>query len=105
MPNKWIEHVKKYAKDNNLSYGCTLTCPNLKNDYIPVVKLSKKEKEEKNKQLIIISSVNTMIHKIKTMNEDIDKPVLRMKYNSYSQSIRDIIKDKYPKYYNKLFSN
>ena len=46
-----------------------------------------------------------MIHKIKTMNEETDKPVLRMKYNSYSQSIRDIIKDKYPKYYNKLFSN
>ena len=76
-----------------------------KKNYIPVVKLTKAEKENKTKQLIIISSVNTMIHKIKTMNEDIDKPVLRMKYNSYSQSIRDIIKDKYPKYYNKLFSN
>ena len=47
MTNKWIEHVKKYAKDNNLSYGCAFTCPNLKKDYIPVVKLSKKEKEEK----------------------------------------------------------
>ena len=105
MPNKWIEHVKKYAKDNNLSFGCALTCPNLKKDYIPVLKLTKKEKENKTKQLIIISSVNTMIHKIKTMNEETDKPVLRMKYNSYSESIRDIIKDKYPKYYNKLFSN
>ena len=30
MPNKWIEHVKQYAKDNNLSYGCSLSCPNLK---------------------------------------------------------------------------
>ena len=46
-----------------------------------------------------------MINKIKRMNEDTDKPVLRMKYNIYSQSIRDITKDKYPKYYNKLFSN
>ena len=25
MPNPWIEHVKKYAKDNNISYGCAIT--------------------------------------------------------------------------------
>ena len=28
MPNKWIEHVKQYANDNNISYDCALTCPN-----------------------------------------------------------------------------
>ena len=39
------------------------------------------------------------------MNEDIYKPVLRIKYSLCSQSIRDIVKDKYPKYYNNLFSN
>ena len=45
-----------------------------------------------------------MIYKIKTMNEDTNKPILGMKFNSYSQSIRDKINKKYPKYYNKLFS-
>ena len=25
MTNPWIEHVKKYAKDNNISYGCAIT--------------------------------------------------------------------------------
>ena len=43
--------------------------------------------------------------KIKKMNEDTDKPVLRMIYKSYSQTIRDIIEIKYRKIYNKLFSN
>jgi hypothetical protein len=22
MPNAWVEHIKKYAKVNNVSYGC-----------------------------------------------------------------------------------
>ena len=39
-----------------------------------------------------------MINKIKLINEDTDKPVLRINYDSYSQSIRNIIKDKYLKY-------
>ena len=25
MPNPWIEHVRKYAKDNNLTYACAIT--------------------------------------------------------------------------------
>lgn len=25
MPNRWIEHVRKYAKDNGISYGCAVT--------------------------------------------------------------------------------
>ena len=33
MTNPWVEHVKKYAKDNNLSYGCALSTPECKNTY------------------------------------------------------------------------
>ena len=33
MSNSWIEHVKKYAKDNNLSYGCALTNAKCKSTY------------------------------------------------------------------------
>jgi hypothetical protein len=25
MPNAWIEHVRKYARDNNISYGCAVS--------------------------------------------------------------------------------
>ena len=49
MPNKWVQHVYKYSKDNNLSYGCTLTCPDLKKVYILVKKKCKSETERKNK--------------------------------------------------------
>jgi len=25
MPNAWVEFVRQYAKDNNLSYGCAIS--------------------------------------------------------------------------------
>ena len=25
MPNPWVEHVKKYAKKNNIAYGCAIS--------------------------------------------------------------------------------
>jgi len=25
MPNAWIEHVRKYARDNGISYSCSIT--------------------------------------------------------------------------------
>ena len=45
---------------------------------------------------------NNLINRIKSMTDD-DKPIIRMKFNSYSKEIQDNVKDKYPKYYNKLF--
>ena len=43
MPNAWVEHIKKYAKENNLSYSCAMTMPDCKNSY-------KKTKESKTKE-------------------------------------------------------
>lgn len=34
MSNPWVIHVKKYASDNNLSYGCAMTQPACKASYI-----------------------------------------------------------------------
>jgi len=33
MPNAWVEHVRKYAKDNGLSYGCAMSTPACKESY------------------------------------------------------------------------
>jgi hypothetical protein len=46
MPeNRWVAHIKKFAKDNNLSYGCAMTDPNIRNGYIPAPKKGKKGKK------------------------------------------------------------
>jgi hypothetical protein len=36
MPNAWIDHVRKYARDNNISYSCAVT--EAKASYVKVAK-------------------------------------------------------------------
>jgi len=33
MPNKWVEHIKEFAKLHNMSYGCALSDPDCKASY------------------------------------------------------------------------
>jgi hypothetical protein len=40
----WVEHIKKYAKDNGITYGCALSDPNAKKGYVPVGKKKKNQK-------------------------------------------------------------
>jgi hypothetical protein len=55
MPNRWVEHVKEFARKNNISYGCALSDPNLKKGYIP--KGDKRIKAEKLEMAIPDTSV------------------------------------------------
>ena len=103
MPNKWIEHVKKFAKENGLSYGCAMSKPNLKDDYKPSVKMTSKEKKQKKVDDMNKTIVSSLLKRIKNMTSE-DRPLALMKYNAASQPIRDTIKEQYPKYYNKLFN-
>lgn len=46
--NKWVQHVKEFAKINKLSYGCALSMPECKESYktgkIPAFSITKKMK-------------------------------------------------------------
>ena len=57
MSNPWIEHVRKYAKDNNITYMCAITeasktykktkaTPKMTTKPQPKVKKQKEEEEE-----------------------------------------------------------
>lgn len=48
MPNQWIDHVKKFAADNNLSYGCALSKPECKETYRAKYGVSKKLTKKQN---------------------------------------------------------
>lgn len=45
MPNRWIEHVKQFAQEKNISYACAMTDPDLKKGYVATG--DKKRKPEK----------------------------------------------------------
>ncbi len=33
MPNPWIEHIKKFAKEHNITYAAALSDPKCKESY------------------------------------------------------------------------
>jgi hypothetical protein len=47
MANRWIEFVKNYAKENNISYTCAMCEIKTKNLYKPLKKEANKEEEPK----------------------------------------------------------
>ena len=102
MPNKWIQHVKDFATKNQISYSCALSHPNIKDGYVKVVKKSKKEINEEKIKIFVAQNIEMLKNKIKNMDPD-DKPIIRMKVKGYNQAVQDGLRDKYPKYYKKLF--
>ena len=102
MVNKWVEFIKTEAKKNNISYACALTNKEITSKYEKVQKKTKDEKELLKEKVIISQIIRTLKEKIKNM-KDMDIPIIRMKYDSYSPKIKEEFKIKYPKYYNKLF--
>jgi hypothetical protein len=50
MPNQWVSHVKQFAADNNLSYGCALSKPECKETYRAKYGVSKKLSKKDNIQ-------------------------------------------------------
>jgi hypothetical protein len=50
MPSKWIEFVKEWSKDNNLTYGCAMSKPECKNAYHKKYDTQKYQKERKEKE-------------------------------------------------------
>ena len=46
MPNAWVEHIKQFAKGNNVSYGCALWMPECKDSYKKIKEPKKEAKKE-----------------------------------------------------------
>lgn len=84
MSNKWIQHVKQYASDNNISYACALTHPDIKKGY--------------NKTEIINETTNKNIN----MNQLVIKPteyeIIRDELKKYKFVVYIVFKNKSIKY-------
>ena len=105
MSNPWVEHVRKYAKDNNITYMCAITeasktykkpqsklqsKPPPKPPPKPQPKVKKTKKEEEDiindelQQLMVVSG-----------NEKIKKALAKINYKgrSTAQQMKDLIKE------------
>ena len=40
--NRWVQHIRDFAKENNISYGCALSNPRVRQSYISNKDMSKK---------------------------------------------------------------
>ena len=76
MPNKWIEHCKKYAMDNNVPYRQAMK--DSKASYKPMTgngivlaKPKKTPKEKVKKQLVDEGLPNVLVDKILNLSGDI----------------------------------
>ena len=87
MSNPWIEHVRKYAKDNNITYMCAITeasktykktkaTPKMTTKPQPKVKKQKEEEEED------VDIISNDLQKLlfASGNEKIKKALVKLNY-------------------------
>ena len=98
MVNKWIEHVKKYAKDNNVTYACAIS--EAKKTYVKIDKKAEEEKKAKSNRSLIVKKLVNDIKNAKDKDEATEKA--KRKYKDFSKGLKDYIKDNAPKLHAKL---
>lgn len=81
MGNTWIEHVKKFAADNNISYMCAIADPRTKASYTKVEKPVKNKSDTKTEKVKTEKPV-----KIKTEKVKKEKPI-KLKKLSYTDVV------------------
>jgi hypothetical protein len=71
MPNRWIEHVRLYAKNHNIGYGCALSTPECRETYKPKVHNVMKDKMKAHHDLLSIAqkAKKSMKHNMKAHHD------------------------------------
>lgn len=102
MPtNSWINHVKAYAKEHNLTYNCAIS--HAKSTYV------KKTKDDKanEKSLEAQKLMRGHLKRLKTQYEEVKDDnyrlgLLKMKFNKMSRTLKDYIRKEDPDLFNKI---
>ena len=87
MANKWIQHIKDYAKRNNMSYGCALSSEGCKNEY------NKKKVKKEQKEVKKVKK-NKVIEDEEEEDEEIEEPKTTKKpisFDNKSDELQQLI--------------
>ena len=88
MVNRWVEFVKNYAQDKNISYSCAMCEIKTKNLYKPLKKEANKEEEPK------IFTIKTKKTNPKKKEEEKPKEDKQFKYNDVLQKLLQYLNSK-----------
>ena len=98
VKNPWIQHVKKYSEENNISYACAI--PQAKTTY---KKIDKDEKEAQFRREQIILWNNTIDLFIQRYDDDNDSlPMIQLNLNNRPKSFHEHLKKVAPEFYKLL---
>ena len=101
MVNPWVEHVRKYAKDNNITYMCAIT--EAKASYVksdPKARKAAKESE------LFKSNVSNQYKKFKKLvadnKDESDLKSIKARFSKLNDRMKEAIKTRDENLYNKL---
>lgn len=103
-PNSWIEHVKAFAKKNNMTYGCALSDPKVKVGYVSkskkVLNPLKKENPSKKKLVVVEPKKKLeMPEELSKLIQDFARPSKKPKPKAEAKKrnkrVIDIVKGKF----------
>ena len=99
--NPWVEHVKKYAKENNMIYACAI--PEAKKTYTKVDKDAMKKQQMEIMKKKWRNDINKNFTSVLRGNPD-SLPSLRLKLKTRNKGYREYMKQVAPNMYEKLTS-
>lgn len=98
MVNPWVEHVRKYAKDNDISYMCAIT--KAKETY---QKVDKKELDKQKTEEAYKGFLKRFKKQYLEVKDDETKfKFLKSNFNKKNEGLKEFIKSKAPKLYDEL---
>lgn len=98
MTNPWVEHVRKYAKENNITYMCAIT--EAKASY---QKVDKKERDKQKTEELYKGFLKRFKKQYLEVKDDDTKfKFLKSNFNKKNEGLKQFVKDKAPKLYDEL---
>ena len=99
--NRWIQHIREYAKQNNLSYACALG--KASETYVKSTKNDKKNAEQLKINEGLIMHMKRMRKQYNEgKNDDYQLNILKMKFNRFNNIVKNYIQKNDPSLYDAL---
>ena len=102
MPtNSWINHVKAYAKEHNLTYNCAIS--HAKSTYVKKTKDDKANEKSLEAQKLMrghLKRLKTQYEEVKDDNYRLS--LLKMKFNKVTQLFKEFVNREDPDLFNKI---